>query len=282
MSLPVEHRWLLSPRAGLNWGLWPAFESASDQQPVPLPAQVNQAFQTWVKDLKAASEAHSLQATLIEIPQTVTPIFVPTRVWELAHNQDQVKTQVLTRDSKPEFQVLKILVSEKMTEPVSDPQEWEAWMKQRHYGTNQDGRIACIPAPSAKIDRLQATHYHYLMADMLSLWDKIWLRVSLKYDPLLPDVLHVGSFDGQIGVGLAKEFYQQTLPGIARALGYKFITGQNDINNVGFFTAVAGRVTLGDIQTRYRKQFFRIFDEEVLDTNTVQFLDPSDKAKFTW
>lgn len=110
--------------------------------------------------------------------------------------------------------------------------------------------------------------------------DNSTLKLELFTNP--HKVLHVESYWdwGELrGKGIATSFYQR-LRKIARQMGFRFITGENREENVGFFRGKLGRVTLGQIKPEYQYLFFRDTNDNRLHLRTIDILNPEDRARF--
>ena len=95
-------------------------------------------------------------------------------------------------------------------------------------------------------------------------------------------VLHVEKYwdrDELKGRGVATSFHHR-LRDIARQMGFRFITGENSEENIGFFTKKLGGVTLGQIKPQLRPLFFEDTTRNSLHLNTVAILNPEDRARF--
>ncbi len=93
-----------------------------------------------------------------------------------------------------------------------------------------------------------------------------------------PNSLYVASFNGRPGEGIASEFFKETLPYILKKLGFKYIIGYNDNENLPFFTEKIGRIKASDLK---EGQNIVPAHAKNLDFVTVQFLYEEDKKEWT-
>lgn len=67
---------------------------------------------------------------------------------------------------------------------------------------------------------------------VLTTRDRVLLTYTIRLDPLRPQVMYVGGYNGERGVGIATDFYTQTLPKLAKKMDVRFITGSNNEGNI--------------------------------------------------
>lgn len=104
---------------------------------------------------------------------------------------------------------------------------------------------------------------------------KLWIFNRNK------EILYVHIYDSIEGKGVAKEFYQELLPKLAKKTGVRFLTGYNSQDNIDFFISKKhlGRHLITDIKPEYR-QFFIPEYQGGNALYTVQFLYPDDIEKY--
>lgn len=125
----------------------------------------------------------------------------------------------------------------------------------------------------------------------LRFWETVPRKRTMMHLVLLvlkthPQTLIVERFEVGEGLrrgGIGTEFYQR-LAHIAKALGFRFIVGENKEENISFFTEKLGRVPLKEVRPELRKEVLSIgkWKQRAARPNwtTVQFLYPEDRALF--
>lgn len=97
-----------------------------------------------------------------------------------------------------------------------------------------------------------------------------------------PSALYVGDYDGEENQGIGRDFYLNTLPAVAKQLGFRFITGANNGKNISFFLQTLGRFTYNDIKPEFRNALFPNANPQSSDIDlwTVQFVNQEDIAEY--
>lgn len=185
-----------------------------------------------------------------DIPPELHSIFIPPSAYKLSTNPSTVETKIVPRGAPIYFAA----VSESTNS--SEEQERLRTTYQELYDSNTLGDTENI-----------------LLMSHLFVWDNE------------SNVLYVNNYDGQAHAGIATEFYGDILPTIAKKMNLRFIVGQNDPDNISFFTSPEGlnRVTRKQIKPEYREKFFPNIDKndtdsKTLDLATIQFLYEEDRV----
>ena len=220
-----------------------------------------------------------------QIPPELYPAFLPRRVYELASNPEKIRLLQLPAEKRVRF-----LAYEKdySGEQLTDPAAWQEWQKAKEDAKlNSTSKITVMPTPPKTVNHFHATYDRQIRAGQLKLTDRVLMENHFGQESTDPEVLHVAFFDSERRQGIGKEFYQNTLPNIARQFGVRFIVGTNTDTNLSFFTDAKtglGRNSINQIKSEYRKQFFPNFS--VTDPGkdysqyTIQFLYPEDRGKY--
>lgn len=203
------------------------------------------------------------------VPQTDFDLFVPKKLLELVGAPGRVKVKIEETSGKR----LRAFVVEETDEPLSDEQSLEK------YATGQEMlKIKKERVYPDDVDRLQAEHFSAIKDGIISLNDKVLIFLELRSDSD-DQILTVDSYDDREEFrhkGVASEFYDN-LESVAKAMGFKAITGKNDETNIDFFLK-RGRLPLKLIKPVKHSQILPRnygFKESYLDLFTVKFLDDS-------
>ncbi len=138
------------------------------------------------------------------------------------------------------------------------------------------------PQLPADVDAYHAKLFKMIDQGQIGLNDYVINRVVLRNDRH-PELLYVGDYADREelrGKGLASSFYSQ-LHENAGQMGFRFITGLNNADNISFFRDKLQRSTLGDIKPERRGQFQDKPSEFDLKLYTIDFLNPNDKQIYT-
>ncbi len=225
------------------------------------------------------SEARSLQ-----IPDEFASLLIPKRVYEVADKPANVEVKI-ERVGKNTLTVS--AVERASTRQLTDITAWNNWNRKieearaAHGGRmNTIGFIA--PRPPENVNRLHAEFRQKILGGALSISDRILFTCTLRFGEETHEVLQVSDFDGETQTGIGTDFYQNSLPPLARALGFRFVTGQQNDNNLSFFTKKLGRSTYNDLKEEVRATIFPGYSENsgIGAIPTIQFLYPEDRASY--
>lgn len=233
-----------------------------------------QSFDEWVS-------THKIEANSLDIPERYIRSLVPDRAFSIAENPNNV--DLVLRESGGG--ALSLMVVERgYQQKLTDEVAWQKWQSDTNVALReQEGkRLKVLPPAPQGVDRLHAKFRNDVRAGTLSLKDRILfvLKLSVKMDA--PNTLYVADYDGEIGKGIASEFYKKTLPETIKKLGFRYIYGQNNIKNISFFADTLKRARVVDIRPEFREQFFPgiSINDPRAQLDTVQFLYPEDEAKY--
>ncbi|MCL5774631.1 MAG: hypothetical protein M1333_00295 [Patescibacteria group bacterium] len=225
------------------------------------------------------------QSKISQIPAELYLAFLPRRVYEVASDPGKVNTLPLQSDNRVWFLARE---QDYYAEQLTDPKAWDEWQKTREEEAQKStSGIRVLSGAPRTVNHFHAKYYKEVNAGRLMLTDRILMENHFGQEPASPEVLHTVFFDTERRQGIGKEFYQSTLPGVAKQFGIRFIVGNNNVANLSFFADAEtglGRSSLNQIKPEYRKQFFPNFsvDDPTRDYSqyTVQFLYPEDKKKY--
>jgi len=221
-----------------------------------------------------------MEKKLSELPASQGDL-LPKKIYEIVENLDNIVVKI----EHPDVNCLMVIVYERnSTKDLTDQVAWKNWQEalamRKKYQSASD-TIYHNPPPT--VNRLHAKLEYKITDGTLTLADRILLTYTIRIDKSTPDVMYVDEYDGEIGVGIATEFYTTTLPSIARVIGVRYITGSNNSENIDFFVQKIGRVRLDEIKEEYQENFFPYlssYAESVRKYLTVQFLYPKDTEKY--
>lgn len=209
-------------------------------------------------------------------PPTSTESLFPPRLLDLASCPEQLAVKIQHPDPRS---MTVLVIEQEYSEALTDPTAWQNW--QESLSVIKKYRDFDTPAhpPPASVHPLHAELREQIGSGLLTTRDRVLLTYTIRIDPLRPKVLYVGGYNGERGVGIATDFYTQTLPKLAKKMDVRFITGSNNEENIDFFITKLGRVRLTDIKEEYQRDFFNslsLYTGKLRHTLTVQFLYPED------
>lgn len=184
---------------------------------------------------------------LDEMPSELYPVFIPTKLWSEAENVDDIKIVAGKAGSGILFKAVR----------------------------NHD-------QPLTNLNRLNAESGNYREDSKT----EILMRCHMLNHGKDNNVLYVMDFDSIEHKGIGTEFYTDILPEIAKKTEIRYIIGQNNSNNISFFTQSNGlnRSLITDLKPEFAKYLFPQLDPNSLTEhetlNTIQFLYEEDKEKF--
>lgn len=219
----------------------------------------------------------------LALPSEYLRILVPKKIFEIASHPENIVIEPYRNEGNE----LSFLVFEKnYPVTITDKSAWDQWQLDREAARakKKEGksRFTELPQSPENVDRLHARFVDEILSGELSLNDRILMYIRMRVKPDAPEALLVTAYDGEVGKGIASEFYTETLPTIAKKLGFRYLYGQNSVKNISFFTNTLKRVTMRDIKPEYREQLFPGFGETDprAATDTIQFLYPEDEEKY--
>lgn len=142
--------------------------------------------------------------------------------------------------------------------------EWAATRQQPIVGLEMPVELAPLLIPSRAIQVLNnpaksrilfdnsVITYVALCEGLITSTDRTVFSCELSTDWYCRDTLIVNRYDGVRGLGIATDFYTNILPTFASELGFKYILGENNSNNINFFTEKLGRVRYEDLPRNIR------------------------------
>jgi hypothetical protein len=234
---------------------------------------VTKSFEDW----RAAHE----DALFEEIPKDKWSVFVPRHAYEASLNPAQVQTRPV---GDPRRKIEFVTVDSSYPDVLTDPKDWEKWLD--FEKTRRPGQVPPPEFASLKIDPLHREYRWMIESGEVGLQDKIIMTADMYTVDEQQEVLRVGNYGGIKGQGLGKEFYKKTLPDVAIKMGIRYIVGENNDTNIGFFTSTEtglGRVTIDAIRPEFRSKFFpheTDLEETPHPYHTVQFLFEEDKNRY--
>lgn len=220
-------------------------------------------------------------ASFEDIPRDSWAVFIPNEAYQISLNPENVEARSVNNSQNK----IQLAVLEKNYPHIlTNPEDWEVWTNFEE--TKQPGEAPPESFSQLQIDPLHREYSWMIKEGMVTLNDRIMLTADMYTVDHGAQVLRVGDYNGLKGKGLGKEYYQSTLPLVASKMNVRYIVGENNENNIGFFTdsiTGLGRATIDQIKPEYRAKFFP--HEHDLDTaahpfHTVQFLYEEDKEKY--
>jgi hypothetical protein len=235
-------------------------------------------FSTWLEGQKALPDFNL--PTLI-IPPDARLALIPPKVYELANNPDNVEIIVSQQEKGDNFESLQLMVVERnVAQPLTNSEVWNKWQEEKQAIAQKPGLIKLYPPAPEGIDRLHAEFSKFIEKGTLTLSDRVLFEINLRLDNLAPQSLYVSHFDGEKGSGIGGEFYLELLPKLAKDLGFRFITGSNNQQNISFFTEKLGRKRATEIDENKVSEIFPHLEKGDNSLYTVQFLNNEDKNTF--
>lgn len=205
-------------------------------------AEVKSKFNEW------ASDPANFQS--IKVPNDLLQIFVPNILLCHAKNPEAVKT-IPDPDLQPFKDSLKFYTLEKFDHSISDPVEFAALIdNSQRFGNEARGWHYPNIDPSHK-------DYSDEINDQIvpiTLSDMVYTIGHLRSCKDKLGVVSFGVHDHYQRFGIGTEFYRN-LEYIARTLGFKYIFGTNDEDNIDFFTRKLKRLTYDQLSPDLKEEF---------------------------
>lgn len=232
------------------------------------------AFTNW---LEAQKHTPDFNLPTLKIPAELRSVLIPSKVYELASNTDNLDIVVSQQEGNGVVETLRIVVVEKkFPVQLTDPQIWAEWKDATKRPLGHRGLIHFpLPLPGG-INRLHSEYSELIEKGFFGIDDRVLLEVDLLLNKSIPSSLYVSHFNGEVGNGIGSEFYQELLPKFARDLGFRSITGENNAQNISFFTEKLRRKRLADIDENKIPTLFPHLPSGDRSYLTVQFLYPED------
>ncbi len=202
---------------------------------------------------------------------------VPEAVVKVAKNPDQLEVISLIEGDDE----INLIIVEHNYENLTDEQEWLEWIDAVESAEEESSSgITFWPDPPSEVNRLHAKFITDIKNGRFSLTDRILLTCRIKIHEGSNKMLLVEDYDGEKGLGIAKDFYTNVLPHLAGEIGLRFIIGYNDETNTGFFTQKIGRYTCEQLKTEAKEKFFPEINPNSEKFTTIQFLHDSDVRRY--
>ncbi len=219
-------------------------------------------------------------SALSELMRASISDLIPKSLLEAARNPEQVEIMPLRQVDDE----LNLIVVEHNYGGQTEEATWSEWLKAVKDAEEKGAgrRIVYLPPAPPKIDRLHARFSSEIESGRFSLSDRILLTVTLRIHTHGENKLYVKDYDGEKGLGVAKEFYTSTLPRLAKELGIRFIIGENHAGNLLFFTEKLGRYTYWQLKPEFRQGLFPdvVPNSKMGELVTIQFVEPDDVPKY--
>ena len=239
------------------------------------------------KDKKAFEEwlNSKTDKTKLNIPpDALRYLLIPKRILELS--EDPAKVDLLI--SKQDEKALAAFVVEHKAHPVTNETSLKTYWDtaERLHAKDKAEAIEGIyasfsPELPANVDPYHGDDNNRKLVEegKFGLNDYVTNEIKLSAEG---DKLNVGYYWDREDFrqkGVATSFYTR-LHIIAAQMGFRFIIGGNNKNNVSYFTKKLGRSTLAQIRPEFRTVFHLNPQNTDNDTFTIYFLKPEDKEIF--
>ncbi len=230
------------------------------------------AFEDWYKDPQHAQ-------SFADAPHAAMRyILVPKVFLELSNDPEAVNAVIIDQTAKR----LNGIVVEHKLQPVSNSESYEQYnmlLEQKRKNTPND-EIFIPPDGPDDIDPEHLLYNSFVEQGLIDFNDYVANVITLDVNE--NGCLYVGTYHDREelrGKGVAKSFYKR-LQDVARKMGFRYITGNNDTRNLSFFTGTLGRSLIKDIKPEYWHLFMSTQQRAPSDTDTIDFLYPEDKLQF--
>jgi len=217
----------------------------------------------------------------LDMPYQAWRCLIPFPVFALA--TDPSRVHVLTLDHNPKQQ--NILIVERAKGPITNRSSLDMYKKALHEyierkrnATAEESAAMIEPEKPEDVDRFHALHYLLVKNGKLRITDYVINEIMLSSRG---NRLHVTAYYDREELHhfrIASTFYEQ-LYYIAKALGYRFVTGRN--KNPGFFINQLGRKSLSQVKPQYQGEFLPRYEEIDPAEFTIRFLYPEDERRYT-
>lgn len=238
------------------------------------------------------ADSHDEHMPCLNMTPEAVRFFIPPELYVLADRQEftllKDPSALNTKINRVERDNLAFFIVEKRTEPVSniaDLMHFQYDVDDYRYrllaGGDPNEPLPVVP-PSVD-------EYHALFADDLLEEDGV-----LESDDFITHYIHLQTFDDQLhseqnvvgyadrirGERVGSGFYSR-LDEIAERMRIRYVTGQNNPNNIRFFVDILGRVPLVELPG-YRQRIISRHHGGIPDKRlfTVRLLDPRDQQRY--
>lgn len=204
-----------------------------------------------------------------KLPSTADQLryLIPPRLWDFVSDPSRINVALLDKNGK----YLEFIIFEETDETLTNMDSLE------DFRELVDSHHKDITFPS-DVDPFHWERQDYLDEGIIGVTDKIYLNIALE--PIEDELFVVSHGDRKElrGKGIASSLYER-LTEIAGKLGFKYITGENYKNNVGFFLENLGRTSFDKLPPDLKDHFEshhggEDFFEEFF---TIGFVNPEDK-----
>lgn len=163
--------------------------------------------------------------------------------------------------------------------------EWNEYttaLNQAKKQEDNESGVKFYPDLPVGRNRLRAKSLNYINDGQLSQSDRVMLVCELRVVFGIEKILFVSNYDGEIGLGIAADFYTNVLSKLAKKAGIKIIAGVNNSTNLSFFRDKLGRYTFKQLKPEAKDTLFSINRPSKIDEEftTIQFLEEADVEKY--
>lgn len=249
----------------------PELNTQNDIEAIIAPDRI--AFKDWVKDPSHHQQFQNMPHAALRY------VLISPRIFELVN--DPTSVDILTicnRDNQ-----VSALIYERRKEAVTPPERLERYMAEKRRTRLNHAPDPLIPKD---VDPFLVYYNPFIQKGIMQLSDFVINDINLLN--IGDSTLYVAGYSDREVLqrkGVGKGFYKR-LRECATEMGFKFITGSNDSENITFFTDVIGRYPLSSIKSEYHEVFYKPdpdpddSDTPTPDSYTVDILSSGDREKY--
>ena len=201
--------------------------------------------------------------------------FIPDSIYHLAENPEAIELKELQGvDGEIHF----IVLEKNSSKTLTDPDIYHDWKNEIEAVLKVGGKMRIHPEKPLGVNHLHAKFRDMIDTGDLKLSDRIFMSSKLKISPDNKKALLIADYDGEIGKGIAQDFYLNKIPELSCKMNLRFVVGENNSGNISFFKEKLNRYLLSDLKDEYRNTLFPGHSND--PHFTIQFLYKEDIEKY--
>lgn len=237
-----------------------------------------------IKDSPGQSKGYlswddTVNSTISQILNAGLPndAFIPESIPNIAENSDNIYLNTSFDIIKQQWKIR--IIETNYPHELTNKVDYEKWQEDLHQAKNDTSKkFKILPDAPPTVDRLHAKYYKEINSWELNLDDRLLLQCRIAKSLWNDEALYVHEYDWEKSKWIAKDFYINTLPRVAKQMWFRFIVWDQNHKNIDFFINKIWRYMIFDLKPKYRATLFGcVFPEDLF---TFQFLYQEDIEKY--